>query len=253
MTLEVKHRVEEGAEFSHIYSTSLSPSTHQGLHGLYLNPLRMKLPQLFQKAGFLTLDQGIYDSCLSQAYLEARVVEVLSSTNVGRWNVLDHNKDGLYTVRIGSCFKPLSIECYDIYNNRVPFASVPKLNINLSSNGTILAEAHSKKVDITTDKLTMRIKDIVVESSGLDEIRPNYEATLNISSVDKEYSVSFPCRVIPEIPEKITLHPPELRKQLIPGKTIRNLALEVDAEGFVDLGNALKVSKGYGKDGSSLS
>ncbi|KAL8538001.1 hypothetical protein ACS0TY_000088 [Phlomoides rotata] len=162
----------------------------------------------------------------------------------------------------------------------------------------------------------MRIKDIVVECSGLDEIRPNYEATLNISSVDKEYSVSFPCRVIPEIPEKITLHPPELRKQLIPGKTIRilhwrvtyhdiflfeqvkiyirqwwtlvldkygnhakedeiislrvvGLSLQdgsgivgsvatgcmknVDAEGFVDLGNALKVSKGYDKDGSSLS
>ncbi|KAL8557221.1 hypothetical protein ACS0TY_004605 [Phlomoides rotata] len=103
--------------------------------------------------------------------------------------------------------------------------------------------------------------------------------------------------VIPEIPEKIL----ELREQLIPGKTIKNLALEVldkygnhakedeiislrvvgfsfqdgsgicqkravkcylddnfkgnrpmtvyvDAEGFVDLGNALKVSKGYGKD-----
>ncbi|KAL8537992.1 hypothetical protein ACS0TY_000080 [Phlomoides rotata] len=286
MTLEVKHRVEEGAEFSHIYSTSLSPSTHQGLHGLYLVPLRMKLPQLFQKAGFLTFSFSLIGS--RDIRLE-RVVEVLPSTNVGRWNVLDHNKDGLYTVRIGSCFKPLSIECYDIYNNRVPFASVPKLNINLSSNGTILAEAHSKEVDITPDKLTMRIKDIVVESSGLDEIRPNYEATLNISSVDKEYSVSFPCKVIPEIPEKITLHPPELRKQLIPGKTIRNLALEVfdkygnhakedeiislrvvgfsfqdgsdivrsavtdcmkkvDAEGFVDLSNDLKVSKGYGKD-----
>lgn len=66
--------------------------------------------------------------------------------------------------RVGSCFKPLSVACYDKYDNYVPFASIPKLDINLISNGTILAEAHSKKVDITLDRSKIIIKVIISAS-----------------------------------------------------------------------------------------
>ncbi|KAL8550899.1 hypothetical protein ACS0TY_000106 [Phlomoides rotata] len=285
--LEIKYRADEKrkGEFDHIYSARVSPSSHQGLHGIYLFPLRMKQPLLFKKAGFLTFSFFLKEQ--KDIHVE-QIVRVRASAEVARWEVVGCNNDEL-RVRVGSCFKPLSVECYDKYDNCVPFASVPKLKIILSSNGTILTEAHSTKVDITLDKSKILIEEIFIESGRLDEILPNYEATLNISRVDKAFSVSLPCRVIPGIPEKITLHSSLLKKQLKPGQIIEDLALEVfdeynnhvekdetvtlrvdgfsftdgsgvvrgegtdctkkvDAKGFVDLGNTLKVSKGYCKN-----
>ncbi|KAL8538004.1 hypothetical protein ACS0TY_000091 [Phlomoides rotata] len=282
--LEIKYRADEKrkGEFDHIYSARVSPSSHQGLHGIYLFPLRMKRPLLFKKAGFFTFSFFLKEQ--KDIHVE-QIVRVRASAEVARWEVVGCNNDEL-RVRVGSCFKPLSVECYDKYDNCVPFASVPKLNINLSSNGTILTEARSKKVDITSDKSKIIIEEISIESRRLDEIRPNYEATLNISRVDKAFSVSLPCRVIPGIPEKITIHSSLLKKLLKPGQIIEDLSLEVfdeycnhvekdeivslrvdgfsftdgsgvvrsegtdctkkvDAKGFVDLGNTLKVTKGY--------
>ncbi|KAI3458000.1 hypothetical protein Pfo_014663 [Paulownia fortunei] len=288
MTLEVKFRAcdKNVGKYDHIYSARISPSSHKGLHGLYLFPVKLKCPYVFQKAGFYTFSfslNELRDVCFEQ------VVQVQASAEVGSWKVVSHKLDALYTVRVDSCFEPLSVACHDRYRNCVLFTSVPKLSIKLSSSSKTLARVRSMKVGVTTDKSIMIVKDIVVKSSELDDIRPNYEATLNISTLDEAFSVAFPCRVIPGTPRRITVHPPKLRKQLIPGQILEELALEVfdeygnhakeheniyisvdgfsfqdgssivhdvgincikkvDANGYVDLSNILKVSKGYGKD-----
>lgn len=53
--LNIKYRAGEGeGEYNQVYSTRVSPSSHQGLRGLYLFPLRINQPLLFRKAGFYT-------------------------------------------------------------------------------------------------------------------------------------------------------------------------------------------------------
>lgn len=64
----------------------------------------------------------------------------------------------LFLDRVGSCFRPLSIVCYDGHRKRIRFTSVPNLVIKLISSGITLAQVRSKNVEITPDKLTMKIK-----------------------------------------------------------------------------------------------
>ncbi|KAK6135231.1 hypothetical protein DH2020_031039 [Rehmannia glutinosa] len=287
MILEVKFIAgnKNVGKKDHVHTVRTSPSSHKGLHGLYLFPVKLKHPQLFERAGFYTFSFFLNE--LKDVRFE-QVVQVQASTKVGCWKVVSHNLDELYTIGVGSCFEPLSVACYDRYDNCIPFTSVPKLTIALSSSGTVLARVHSMKVGLRADKSIMTIKDIVIKSSELDDIRPDYEATLDISTLDKAFSVAFPCRVIPGIPQRITVHPPQFRGQLIPGQIIEEFALEVfdeygnhakvgenillsvdgfsfqdgsgnvhskgfncvkkvNSSGCVDLSNILKVSKGYGK------
>lgn len=52
MTLEVKFEAEaDGKELGHIYSGRMNPSSHKGFTGLYIFPLKERLPDIFQKAG----------------------------------------------------------------------------------------------------------------------------------------------------------------------------------------------------------
>ncbi|KAL0299685.1 UNVERIFIED_CONTAM: Structural maintenance of chromosomes flexible hinge domain-containing protein GMI1 [Sesamum radiatum] len=291
MSLEVNLRAgsKSFGRHGHIYSVRIPPSSHKGLHGLYIFPLKSKRPDLFQKAGSYALSFSLNGSRDLRFEHE---VKVQAAANVGSWKVTSHKQDLIYTVRVGGCFKPVSIACYDRYNNSILFTSVPKLIVKLVSNSAVLAQVRTTKVDVTADKLTVKLKGIVVKSSKLDEIRPTYEATLSISTLDEEFSVAFPCRVIPGDPQKIIAHPQKLKMQLIPGHIVEELALEVfdeygnhakedeeislcvdgfsfqdgssinggvmycvkkvAANGFVDLSNTLKVSKGYGKDSKRL-
>ncbi|KAL0400592.1 UNVERIFIED_CONTAM: Structural maintenance of chromosomes flexible hinge domain-containing protein GMI1 [Sesamum latifolium] len=331
MSLEVNLRAggKNVGRHGHIYSVRIPPSSHKGLHGLYVFPLKSKWPDLFQKAGSYALSFSLNGS---RDLRFEHIVRVQAAANVGSWKVTSHKPDPIYTVRckantvrcyatffiywgynnnvvfiymaelnlaifflnllnrVGSCFEPLSIACYDRYNNKILFTSVPKLIVKLVSNSAVLAQVRTTKVDVTADKLTVKLKGIAVKSSKLDEIRPTYEAALSISTLDEEFSVAFPCRVIPGNPQKIIAHPRKLKMQLIPGHIVEGLALEVfdeygnhakedeeislsvdgfsfqdgssilhnggvmycvkkvAANGFVDLSNTLKVSKGYGKD-----
>ncbi|KAL6508311.1 hypothetical protein OROHE_021853 [Orobanche hederae] len=285
MSLQVKYRADQkvGKEGNHVFSLRLPPSSLKGLHGLYLFPVKMNHPQLFEKAGFYTFSFAV------NKLKDVQVVQVRASAEVGSWKVVNHIADELYTIKVGSCFEPLSVACYDRFDNLIVFTSVPKLTIKLSSSSTVLAQVCNMKVDLAADKSNMKIKDIVVKSSKLDDIRPDYEATLYISTLDEAFSVAFPCQVLPGIPRTITVHPRQVNKSLVPGQIIVKLMLEVydeygnharedekillivdgfsfqdgtqvvddkstncykkvNANGFVDLSNLLKVSKGYGKD-----
>ncbi|KAG8381135.1 hypothetical protein BUALT_Bualt06G0090900 [Buddleja alternifolia] len=287
MNLEVKFSADDKnvvGKCEHVYTVRIPPSSHKGIHGLYLFPLKVRFPKLFQKAGFYKFSFSLKE--YKDVRLE-RVVQVQASAEVGSWKVVSHKQDAICTVRVGSCFEPICIACYDRYNNNVLFTSVPNLAIKLiSSDNTVLAQVNGMRVGVESDKSTMLIKDIIVKTKKLDQIRPNYEATLNISSLDEALSVDFPCQVIPGIPRKIVVNPRGLRKELTPGRIIEELVLEVfdaygnhvkedgnimlhvdgfslqdgsgvlrdvgikcvDAKGYVDLSNILKVSKGYGKD-----
>ncbi|KAK4480487.1 hypothetical protein RD792_013561, partial [Penstemon davidsonii] len=277
MTLNVTLKAggKNAGKSEHMYSTRMTPSLHKGFHGLYVFPLRSRLSEL-RKAGFYTFSFALRH--LTDIRFE-QVVQVKSSNEIGNWKVLSHKQSARGGVRVGSPFPPLSVACYDRYGNNVPFANIPKLTIKLSSSDIFLGQAHNS-VYVTIDKSTMVIKDILVKSRKLDKIRPNYEATLNISTPDKSYSVDFPCQVIPGTPHKITVYPHKLNMQLLPGQIIQDLVLEVfdyfgnhvkedenivlhvegfsfqdgnagvrkvDAKGCVDLSNILKVSEGYGK------
>ncbi|KAL6509247.1 hypothetical protein OROGR_022557 [Orobanche gracilis] len=288
MSLQVKYRADQNIEKdgNQVFSVRPPPSSLKGLQGLHIFPVKRNYPWLFEKAGFYTFSFAVNN--LKDVRFE-QVVEVRASAEVGSWKIVSHTPDESYIIKVGSCFEPLYVACYDRFDNCVIFTSVPKLTIELSSNSTVLAQVHSMKVDLAADKSSMKVEDIVVKSSKLDNIRPNYEAALYISTLDEAFSVAFPCQVLPGTPRTITVHPRELKKSLIPGQIIEKLMLEVydeydnharenenillsvdgfsfqdgtgvvhnkgtncykkvNANGFVDLGNLLKVSKGYGKD-----
>ncbi|KAL0321555.1 UNVERIFIED_CONTAM: Nicotinamide/nicotinic acid mononucleotide adenylyltransferase [Sesamum calycinum] len=151
MSLEVNLRAgsKSVGRHGHIYSVRIPPSSHKGLHGLYIFPLKSKRPDLFQKAGSYALSFSLNGSRDLRFEHE---VKVQAAANVGSWKVTSHKQDLIYTV-------------------------------------------------------------------------------------------SYTWRST-----KIIAHPQKLKMQLIPGHIVEELALEVAANGFVDLSNTLKVSKGYGKD-----
>lgn len=53
MSLNIKFSASDGNDqnASHVYSLRIKPSLHKGLIGVYVFPVRSKLPELFHKAG----------------------------------------------------------------------------------------------------------------------------------------------------------------------------------------------------------
>ncbi|GER34307.1 gamma-irradiation and mitomycin c induced 1 [Striga asiatica] len=245
----------------------------------------VKWEMLFEKAGFYTFSfavNGLKDVRFEQ------VVQVQASAEIGYWKVVSHYLDEPYTIRVGFCAEPLKVMCCDRNEKCVVFTSVPKLTAKLSSNSTVIAHIRSMEVVLATDKSIMEIKDVVAKSTMLDDIRPGYKATLDICTIDKDFSLSFPCQVLPGTPKTINVHPRQLKRELLPDQIIETLMLEVfdeygnhakegdiillsvdgfsfqegstdihsdgkhlkkvNADGYVDLSNILKVSRGYGKD-----
>lgn len=69
MSLSIKFSASDGNDknASHVYSNRIKPSLHKGLIGVYIFPLRSKLPKLFHKAGvysFLLSLVSSINSCL---------------------------------------------------------------------------------------------------------------------------------------------------------------------------------------------
>lgn len=279
MSIKIKFRDDDKSvpDVQHIYSGLTAPSSHKGLHGLYIFPLGCKFPTVFQKAGVYTFSLSIIGLNLKSC---ERTVKVKALSEVGSWRQLSDGQSLPYNARVGSCFPPFSIACYDIYGNRTPFASVPEVMIKIMSGGGVIANVHGMTLDLSSDKLTLKIKNTLIESNELDKIRPNYEATLVVSPQDELFIVSIPCQVVPGSLQRITTQPRNLDKQLLPGHAVKELVLEmfdaygnhvegcleivlnvdgfcfqdhlgpirkVDVHGCIDLSGLLKVTGGYGR------
>ncbi|XP_020875877.1 uncharacterized protein LOC9310249 [Arabidopsis lyrata subsp. lyrata] len=68
---------------------------------------------------------------------------------------------------------------------------------------------------------------MLVETDKLDNIRPDYEATLEICSKDEPFSVLVACKVNPRPLKHVVEMYPESLEYLLPGSTVQNYILEV--------------------------
>ncbi|MCD7458064.1 hypothetical protein HAX54_037085 [Datura stramonium] len=223
MTLEIKFKADENEkELAHIYSGRLTPSSLKGFHGLYRFPLKMKLPDLFQKAGIYLFRFSLIESHT----ISEKEVHVKALSEAASWELVSVEKR-THSVRVGSCFpEDLSVACCDRFSNRIPFKLPIEIEMKLSSScGAIVSECSYDQC-ITRDRYTMKFKNVAIESSELDMIRPNYEATLHICSKEDPFFVAIPCAVIPGPLQRVLLRPVDFGKKLVPGMIIKELALE---------------------------
>ncbi|XP_019189021.1 PREDICTED: uncharacterized protein LOC109183397 [Ipomoea nil] len=167
--------------------------------------------------------------------------------------------------------------------NRIPFKSIDDVVIKIRSESVGFSYDHAMGANTSQDKFSLRIKGLVIETSELDKIGPNYETTLSICSDDELFSVAIPVQVLPGPLHHISVHPLNYGQKLLPGLVVKELKLEmldaynnhiqkdekiklqmdgfcaydqgclmckVDENGFVNLGGVLKVTAGYGKKAS---
>ncbi|KAK3419543.1 hypothetical protein EUGRSUZ_G00110 [Eucalyptus grandis] len=206
MSMEVKFSGNsDNGRESHLYSSRVTPSCYRGYHGLYIFSLQHKSHELFQKS-------GIYKFLLHM---------------------------------VGSCFPPLDVACYDKYGNLIPFPSTPKVNLQFKMGNGMLICVKKMKAGLSSDKRTLRIKDILIESGDLDIIRPNYEGTMLLCPPDESLSISIPCKgiafrikflykheLIPGHVRRVLAHPSMRSIQMLPGCIVQELKLEMfDAYG----------------------
>ncbi|GMJ14975.1 GAMMA-IRRADIATION AND MITOMYCIN C INDUCED 1 [Hibiscus trionum] len=277
MLMKVTLRTKNHQDDEPVYSGRIAPSSRKGFHGLYVFPLGVNFPHLFQKAGAYTFSFSTeHSGC--QNYKQT--ITVFPSEKVGKWELLRDKKFPSYSVRVGSYFPPLSIACYDVYDNQMSFTSIPSLKIKLIMNEDLCIDVVKMKTSLSSDKSVLLIKDVVIESNELDSIRPNYAATLILYFKDESTSVSVDCHVTPGALHSIKLCSQLPGKQLLPGFVIEQFLLEVfdvygnhveeglevqfqldgfriqgqmgsrfkvDNHGCIDLGGLLKVTTGYAK------
>ncbi|KAK9147189.1 hypothetical protein Scep_005946 [Stephania cephalantha] len=143
----------------------------------------------------------------------------------------DENYRLIVLYRVGSCFPRLSIACFDLYGNRMPFLCTPDFVVKINAKGDMVVKANKMEVDVSINKMSLCISNILIESSKLDHIQPNYEATLKIREKNKPFSVSIPCLVKPGLLHHVCATSLKLERPLLPGDIIDKLVLEV----FFDL------------------
>ncbi|KAJ6734608.1 EN/SPM-LIKE TRANSPOSON-RELATED [Salix purpurea] len=102
-----------------------------------------------------------------------------------------------------------------------------KASRELDSIVGVLAEMHKFKKSLSSDKLTLKVQNVLIVSNKLDRIQPKYEATLVICPVDELIKVSIPCQVMPGSVQHITGQPPIQEKHLLPGFVVKELVLEM--------------------------
>ncbi|KAK4835638.1 hypothetical protein QYF36_012364 [Acer negundo] len=117
--------------------------------------------------------------------------------------------------RVGSCFPPLSIACHDIYDNRIPFASLPEVLVKLKTSKSVSIYVHKFKTHLSADRLTLNIKMFDAYSNHVEE---GLEVELNVDGFCSEDPFG--------------------------------LKRKVDDCGCIDLGGLLKVTAGYGRSAS---
>ncbi|CAF2016215.1 unnamed protein product [Brassica oleracea var. botrytis] len=254
-----------------LYSDRCFPTNRGGLHGLYIFQLESKIPHLFKKAGtYIFSFSGNSVTCKKK-------VIVKPSSKVGSWK-LGGNQETI-NVRVGSSLPPLSIYCLDEYENQIPFTSVPSLEVRLKASPEFEVPVYMIEANLT-DSGILKLKNMVVETDALDDIRPDYEATLEICSKDEPFSVSVACIVKPGPLKCVVEKDAQALVNLLPDSTVENFILEmfdeynnhvaegtnvpictsglfiqdrmcldlkVDSDGCIDLSGILKVTAGYGK------
>ncbi|KAI3989733.1 hypothetical protein MKX01_009225 [Papaver californicum] len=157
---------------------------------------------------------------------------VKSRNNASQWRLCDENSLSSCNLRVGSCFPPFSLECYDEYNNRMQFMSIPELDVAITSRscrqGTMIIHVENVKVKLLGKSMILQVSDILIESRDLDKIRPEYEVSLGIScSHDKLLSVTIPFFVFPGSLHYVEAFIPDLQKKLHSGDVIEKLLLEM--------------------------
>lgn len=234
MVLEIKLSAEdkELQKTSHVHSFRASPSSRKGFRGLYIFSVKPKL--VFEKAGEYTFSFHIKElNCSS--YVNSVRVKALSQ--VKRWALVSDMQHAKLSVRVGSYVPPISIACYDVYDNRTSFRGVPNLIAKVfTRQSVILFQSETLKSHLLSKCSIIKVENLLVESRELDLIRPDYEAQLTICSKDEPYDVSIPCEVIPGSVHHLNAKPKDFMKQLLPGNVVQELELEV----FDAYGNHIK-------------
>ncbi|KAK7850486.1 structural maintenance of chromosomes flexible hinge domain-containing protein gmi1 [Quercus suber] len=251
-----------------------------------LDKLRQKSPStigLLSEQQCLDLEVDGKDSTCNNCI---KRVLVKASSEVGKWELLDGERNPQYSVRVGSCFPPFYLGCFDIYDNRITFAHTPKVRIKIHTIKGVLVHVKKMSTELSRDKLTLKVKDVLIESNELDNIRPSYKAILMICPEKELFSVSVPCQVSPGSLQLVKAQPPMSENRLLPGCMVKQLLLEmfdaygnhvskglevqldvdgfhvldqtdqigpkrkVDDNGCINLGGLLKVIAGFGSKAS---
>ncbi|KAL0890596.1 hypothetical protein Bca101_014579 [Brassica carinata] len=256
-------------------SQRLFPTSCKGISGLYIFSLGSKFPNLFKRAGTYNFSFSIGDSIKCN-----RTVVVKPSSKAAKWKLDDSLDPQPWNVRVGSCLKPFGIACFDEFENQIQFTSVPSLEVELKANTGFQLKINAFEANLIDGGSTLMIKEMLVETDGLDKISPNYDATLEISAQDKPLCVSIACKLNPGPLERVVVNNPPAFESLLPGSTVENLILEmfdgfgnhlaegtsvlintdgyciedwmganrkVDGRGCINLSGILKVTEGYGK------
>ncbi|KAK6936673.1 hypothetical protein RJ641_033703 [Dillenia turbinata] len=236
MFMEVKYKAENKKlpDIKNIWSVRLAPSSRKGFDGLYIFPVGGRWPKIFQKSGVYIFSFSLVGNLKSDSSVKnsEKRVQVKASPEVGKWEILNKESDFPFTVRAGACFPPLHVACYDIYDNRMPFNSLPDLMVKLDLTHGVVLHIDRKTLELSSDKLTLIVKDVLVECRELDRIRPSYKASLVISTLDELHFASVTCEVVPGPLSQVKLHPTESENGLIPGCIVKDLMLQMfDAYG----------------------
>ncbi|XP_010519435.1 PREDICTED: uncharacterized protein LOC104798901 isoform X2 [Tarenaya hassleriana] len=258
----------------HVFSQRVSHSSRKTVHGLYFFSLGSKFPDLFKKAGIY-----MFSFSVGKSLCCTKTVSVKASSKATSWKL--NNLENLsLEIRVGSCFPPFRIACYDMYENQIEFSSTPSLEVELTASSGFRLEIDKVKADVIKNRSILNIENIIVGTNELDRIRPSYEAALKICSKDEPLCVSVSCKVKPGPLEHVVVNNREALDNLFPDFTVRNLTLEmfdgygnhveegtdvmlhldgfeiqdqmglkrsVDDCGCIDLSGVLKVKAGYGK------
>uniref|UniRef100_A0ACD6AIA4 Uncharacterized protein n=1 Tax=Avena sativa TaxID=4498 RepID=A0ACD6AIA4_AVESA len=265
-----------------IYRKLKKPSSRNNINGLYI----LKLSEdssIFTKS-------GVYQFIFSVRCRDSSIIKheteitVRPNSNTRCWQLssdADCSADNaVVDIRLGMPLRCLAARSRDSYGNGIPFLDIHKAVITILDGDDILAQVEDITVELSSDSLTLNIRDFLFKTSKLDIIRPKYEAMLKISLSDNESSHLCPCKVMPGLPSTINMDISlAWEKNLTPGEVIDDVLLEVfdhcgnhveegtelvvrivglsfvdkhgpirkvNSEGFVDLRGLLRVTNGFG-------
>ncbi|GAB2221897.1 hypothetical protein Droror1_Dr00013091 [Drosera rotundifolia] len=119
--------------------------------------------------------------------------------------------------RVGSCLTAICIVCRDEQWNHMAFKCIPDIAIKLTSYGKEFSQIKKFKVDLSSDKLSLIIQNLFINTKDLDKLHPAYEVTLVISDFENSHKLHIPCEVLPGALQHATLCPLNLQNDLVPG------------------------------------
>ncbi|GKV40245.1 hypothetical protein SLEP1_g47913 [Rubroshorea leprosula] len=107
----------------------------------------------------------------SASNCEKRLV-VVGSPRVGKWKLLD-DESSPHRISVGLSSQPFSVACYDIFYDRIPFSSILDL-IKICTMEVLLIDVPKMKVELSPDKMILKIKDVMIISDQLDLVKQAY-------------------------------------------------------------------------------